>query len=80
MGAWFARFLSEKGHEVVISGRSSRKCRIVERQCPVSVARDNIAAVDGADLVIISVLLQDFEEVVKEIAPHIGSGQKVIDI
>lgn len=80
MGAWFARFLSGRGHEVVISGRNIRKCRIVERQCPVSVALDNVAAVDGAELVIISVLLQDFEGVVKEIAPHVGRGQKVIDI
>ncbi|MFC2001351.1 prephenate dehydrogenase [Chloroflexota bacterium] len=79
MGRWFANFLLKDGNEVVISGRNKEKLREVKRQLGVEVA-SNVAAVKGADAVLLSVPIENFEEVVKQISPHIHPRHIVIDI
>lgn len=80
MGEWFARFFKEQGFDVVISGRNYYKCISMAKRLGVKPAPSNIDAVKDADIVIVSILPHAFEEVLKEIAPHIKSGQKVIDV
>ena len=79
MGRWFAKFLLQDGKEVVISGRSESKLREAKRQLGVETA-PNVEAVKSADAVLISVPMESFEEVVKEISPHIQPEQVVVDI
>ncbi len=50
-----------------------------KRQLGVDVA-SNVEAVKGADVVLLSVSIESFEVVVKEISPFIKPGQIVIDI
>ncbi len=80
MGEWFARFLKKKGHDVVISGKHYGKVLKKARNLGVKAARNNIEALDGADLVIISVLMSSFKDVVIEIAPFLKKDQAVIDV
>ena len=79
MGRWFASFLSKDGKEVVISGRSESKLLEAKRQLGVEVA-SSVEAVKSADAVLLSVPIESFEEVVKEISPYIQPEQVVVDI
>ncbi len=80
MGIWFSNFYKSQGHSVIISGRDRGKASLTAKKLGVDAAESNRKAVDGADLVIVSILPEHFERVVKEIAPRIKTNQKVIDI
>lgn len=79
MGRWFADYLLKDGKEVVVSGRTPDKLLEVQRQLGVEVA-SNVAAVEAADVVLLSVPMESLEAVVAEIAPHIQPHHIVIDI
>ena len=79
MGRWFANFLLKDGKEVVISGRNESKLLEAKQQLGVETA-SNVAAVKSADAVLLSVPIENFAEVVKEISPHIKPKQVVVDI
>lgn len=79
MGRWFANFLLKEGKEVIITGRNERKLLEVKRQLGVEVAT-NVEAVKSADAILLSVPIDNFEEVVEEVSPHIRPGQVIIDI
>jgi len=79
MGRWFVNFLLKDGKDVVITGRNERKLQEAKRQMGVEVAT-NVEAVKGADVIILSVPISSFDEVVKQIAPYVQPKQIVIDI
>jgi len=79
MGRWFARFLKEDGHEVVITGRNGERLAAAARELGVGTAGNREAA-DGADAVIISVPLDTFEATVAEIAPVTRARQMIFDL
>lgn len=79
MGRWFANFLLNDGKEVVITGRNERKLLEAKGQLGVEVA-SNVEAVKSADAVLLSVPMESFEEVMKQISPHIQPKQVVVDI
>ena len=79
MGQWCARFLLKEGMQIVITGRNRKKLLAVGKQLGVSTAT-NIQAVKQADVVIISVPLDNFEAVVKLIAPHTRPEQLIFDV
>lgn len=79
MGRWFAQFLLKDGKEVIITGRNQRKLLEAKQQLRVEVAT-NVEAVKNANVVLLSVPIDNFEEVVEEICPYIHSEQVVIDI
>ena len=79
MGQWFARHLLQEGIEVVITGRNREKLVAAGKKLGVPIAT-NIKAVKQADVVIISVPPDNFESVVKEIAPHLRPEQTIVDI
>jgi len=80
MGRWFARFLRQEGHEVVITGRNEGKLKEAQQQLDVSATTDNLAAVKDARAVLISVPIENFEAVVKQIGPHTEPGQVIMDV
>lgn len=80
MGRWFAKFLLEEGRKVVISGRNERKLLETGRQLGVEVAANNVEAVKSANVILLSVPIESFELVVREISPFIQPKQAVIDI
>ena len=79
MGRWFADFLLKDGKEVVITGRNEKKLLETGRRLGVKVV-SNAKAVESADVVLLSVPIECFEETVKQVSPYIQSGQTVIDI
>jgi prephenate dehydrogenase len=79
MGRWFARFLLKDGREVTIIGRNEKKLLEARQQLGVETAT-SIEAVKGADVVLISVPIDNFEQVVKQLQPHLHSNQVIIDI
>ncbi len=80
MGQWFSKFFMLQGCKVTISSRGYAKCARVASRIGVSAAKSNIDAIKGADLVIISVMMQNFENTVEEISKHLERGQIVIDV
>ncbi|MFC2011220.1 prephenate dehydrogenase [Chloroflexota bacterium] len=80
MGRWFASFLLQDGKEVIITGRKEEKLLEAKEQLGVEVTSNNIEAVKSANIVLISVPIDNFEEVVKQLQPHLNPKQIVIDI
>ena len=78
MGRWFARFLKQEGVDVVISGRDEAKLRRVGEELGVKTA-SSVAATRSAEVIIVSVSIESFEDVLREIGPHVTAGQTVID-
>ncbi len=80
MGRWFASFLLKDGKEVIITGRNERKLKEAKQQLGVEATTSLESAVKGADVVLLSVPIDNFEKVVKQLQPHLNSKQIVIDI
>ncbi len=78
MGRWFARYLLEDGKDVIITGRNHRKLLEAKRQLGVEAAT-NAEAVKNADVVVLSVPIDNFTEVVEQISVYIRPEQVVID-
>jgi len=79
MGCWFADVLQQEGHEVIITGRNEEKLLNAQKELGVTIA-SNREAIRSAEVVIISVQIDYFEEVVKEISPYIVSDQIILDV
>ncbi len=80
MGRLFADLLLKDGKEVVITGRNEEKLLEARHQLGIEATSNNTEAVKGADYVLLSVPIESFEEVVKQISPCIQTGQVVIDV
>ena len=80
MGQWFARFLLQEGKEVIITGRNERKLLEAREQSGAETTTSFASAVNSADVVLISVPIDNFEEVVKQLQPHLNPEQIIIDI
>ena len=79
MGRWFANFLLQDGKEVIIADRDERKLLEAKQQLGTRVAT-NVEAVKSADVILISVPIDNFSEVIEEICPYIRPEQVIIDI
>jgi prephenate dehydrogenase len=79
MGAWFARYLLREGFDITISGRDTRKLDAVKKELGVQIC-PSIEAVRNAEAVLLSVSIDNFGDVVKELAPYIQPGQIVVDV
>lgn len=80
MGQWFAEFLSTDGKDVIIHGRDEQKLNDAGKRLNVSTTTNIPDAVKGADVVLVSVPIDSFEEVIKKLQPCLAQGQTVIDI
>ncbi|MDO8443314.1 MAG: prephenate dehydrogenase/arogenate dehydrogenase family protein, partial [bacterium] len=69
MGRWFARFLLQEGQQVILTGRNAKKLQEAREQLGVEVTTSLPEAVKSADAVLISVPINSFEEVVKQLQP-----------
>lgn len=80
LGKWFARFLRNKGFDVVVTGRDVIKGKIVEKELDVKFINDNIEATKIGDIVIVAVPINITERVIKEVAPHVRENCVLMDI
>ena len=79
MGRWFTGFLLKEGDEVQITGRNQERLKEASRQLGVK-GESNTSAVQWADVVLISVPIDDFTGVVQQIAPYTRPEQIIIEI
>lgn len=79
MGQWMSHFLIREGYKVTAIGRDKGKLSQMAQALDVT-ATDYIGLAAQADLVIISVPINSFEEVVASLSLYLMPGQKVIDI
>jgi len=79
MGRWLAGYLREEGKEVIITGRNERKLIEAGKEVGVDIAT-NVEAAGRADVILISVPVDNFEAVVEELSSCIHPGQVVIDV
>jgi len=80
MGRWFANFLLKEGKEVIITGRNERKLLEAKQQLGVEATTNNVEAVKSADTILLSVPIDNFEEVVEQVSPYMRPEQAIIDI
>jgi len=81
MGRWFAHFLLKEGNEVIITGRNEKKLLEAKRKLVgVETTASNVEAVKSAEAILISVPIDNFEEVVEQVSPYIRPEQVIIDI
>jgi len=79
MGLWIARHVLQDGMQVVITGRNQEKLLAAGKELGVPIST-NIEAIKQAKVIILSVPLENFEAVVKEIAPYVRQEQLVMDV
>jgi len=79
MGRWFARFLLKEDKDVLLVGRSKTKLEEARSQLDVSITTD-IEDINTADVVLISVPVDYFEETAKRLSPFTHSEQIILDI
>jgi len=80
MEQWFGSFLKEDGKDIIIADRNEGRLFKAKQQLGIEATTDLSSAVDGADIVILSVPINSFEAVVKQLAPYVNTDQTVIDI
>ena len=79
MGSWFARFLAAEGREIVLIGRDAARLETVATELGVDCSTD-MADAGRADVVIISVPVDAFEEVAKDLGQYTRQDQIILDI
>ncbi len=80
MGRWMVKLLKERGFEIRISGKNAEVGAAFAKKMGIDFFTDNIEAVRGADIVIVSVPISVTEDVIKEIAPHMKDGSLLMDV
>ena len=80
LGKWFARYLKNKGFDVIVTGRDIEKGKNVEKELGVKFTNNNIEAAKKGDVVIVAVPINVTERVIKEVAPHVREGCLLMDI
>ncbi|MCX6677761.1 MAG: prephenate dehydrogenase/arogenate dehydrogenase family protein [Methanothrix sp.] len=77
-GSWFARYFKELDFDVAVWGPSG-KVEVAER-LGVRFAEDMMAEVENSDIVLVSVLIEKTEAVIREVAPHMHPGSLIMDV
>jgi prephenate dehydrogenase len=80
MGQWLCRFLQKEGLDIILADIDIQALKAARGLEGTEIAMNSREAVGKADVIIISVPIGSFEQVVKEIAPFIRLEQIVIDI
>jgi len=80
MGQWLGRFLAGEGFDIIIADNDKEKLKEAGRATKAETAKDSREAAGKAEVIIISVPIGSFENVVKEIGPVIKPGQIVLDV
>lgn len=80
MGRWFTRFFMGKGYDVVISGRSLERARIVAEEMHVQAAASNSDAVRGADVVVVATPIEATAKSIRAAKGAFKRGAIVFDI
>ena len=79
MGTWFTKFFLGEGYSVIVSDKDKGKLLKIGNEFQVETA-DAPTSVKNADIILVCVPIDDFEDIIKEIRSNVGSGQVIMDI
>jgi len=80
MGRWCADYLLQDGWEVILIGRDAQKLQEAKQKLGSVELSTSLSSVKSTDVILLSVPIDSFEEVVKNIRPYVSPHQVVIDI
>ena len=80
MGQWFARFLSDKGFKVVISGSSPDRTVGAAKKLKVKYATSNQEAVSDADIVVVATPIGSTPSIISELYGYMKKDAILFDI
>jgi prephenate dehydrogenase len=80
MGRWLAGFFSNDGHAVAVYDRDRAGLRQMSGRSGITAAASVSEAIAGADYILVSVPIEEFESAVKELGGVMAPAQVVIDI
>jgi len=80
LGRWIATFLSEKGFNVVITGRNRISGETVSKKIGVDYTDNNLEAAASSDVVIISLPIDVTPDIIRELAPQMKKGSLLLDV
>jgi prephenate dehydrogenase len=80
MGEWLVKYFTRKGLPTSISDSNIEGAKKIAKITGAELAYTNRQAVEGADIVIISVPLKTTNEIILEVAPHMNSGSILVEI
>ena len=79
MGAWFARLFKAEGYSVTIIGRDKDKLAKAAVELGVA-ATDRLDKATEADVIILSVPIDAFETISRDLAQFVGWRHKILDL
>ena len=80
MGRWFTGLFLKDGIEVVLYGRNRDKLLKAGREYNAATETNIAKAVSGADVILVSVSIDNFKDVIGQLQPCLSPGQNVIDV
>lgn len=80
MGRWFAGLLKNDGMDVIVYGRNREKLLEVAGQYNVQWETDLGKAVNGAEVILVAVTIDSFEDVIRDLQSCVNPGQVVLDV
>jgi len=80
MGRLFTTLFLEEGCDVVIAGPTEAKGLKASEELGVDYVQDNVKAVFGADVVVVSVPIAVTAGVIREVAVHVKEGGMMMDL
>ncbi|MEM3736650.1 MAG: prephenate dehydrogenase/arogenate dehydrogenase family protein [Candidatus Bathyarchaeia archaeon] len=80
MGRWFARFFSNKGYSVTITGRSFEKAEKIANELGVGFAKANREAASEADIILVATPIETTAGVIRELRGSVRRGAILFDI
>ena len=79
MGKWLAGFLQKDGHELIVSDKNKAELSAIQESLSITAVSSRKAMAE-ADIVLLAVTIDSFEESVKEISSFVRQGQIILDI
>jgi prephenate dehydrogenase len=79
MGSWLAGFLQKEGHEIIVSDKHKTELTVLSESLGIAET-SSAKAMEEADIILLAVNIDNFEDAVREISPYVRSGQVILDI
>ncbi len=80
MGKWFAKFAKDRGWNVSISDKNRERAERVAEEIGGELAEDNLDAVAGADIALISVPILETPDVITEVSEALDGNTLLLDV
>jgi prephenate dehydrogenase len=79
MGQWFTRLLTKEDFQVIVADKDGARLSELQKETGARAA-STAEAVNEADILILSVTIDRFQEMVSEISPYVRPDQRVFDV